>query len=140
MLQENTKFKKVAKIADDESDMDDEWIAEHEEGLRLKEREKAEKKFAKENEKLVADGEAEQKPSVLEAKLKDIDEEFKVIKKQTRAKKAAAMKNPKTMEKLEENLDKLSEKISQVKLQAIDRDEGKEVALGTSKINYLDPR
>jgi DNA topoisomerase-1 len=35
---------------------------------------------------------------------------------------------------------KLDEKIQTAKTNAVDRDEGKEVSLGTSKINYLDPR
>jgi DNA topoisomerase I len=141
MLQEDTKkkFKKDPRVQDDESDMEDDWIAEHEESLRLKEREKVEKKFAKENEKAVADGNAEMKPGELKSKLADVDADFKRIKKETKAKKGS-MKNPKPLEKLEENLDKMTAKITQMKLQALDRDEGKEVALGTSKINYLDPR
>jgi DNA topoisomerase-1 len=50
------KYKKNSKYKDDESDIDDDWIAEHEENLKKKEVEKAEKKFAKENEKLQEDG------------------------------------------------------------------------------------
>lgn len=43
-------------------------------------------------------------------------------------------------EKIEELIQKLDERIKTHKLQMEDREEGKEVALGTSKINYLDPR
>jgi DNA topoisomerase-1 len=50
------KFKKNAKYKEDESDIDDDWIIEHEENLQKKEIEKAGKKFVKENEKLQEDG------------------------------------------------------------------------------------
>ena len=59
------KFKKNKKYTADESDLDDDWIAEHEEGLKAKEIEKAEKKFAKENEKLVEEGKPAQGKDVL---------------------------------------------------------------------------
>lgn len=35
---------------------------------------------------------------------------------------------------------KMDERIVIAKTAAVDRDEGKEISLGTSKINYLDPR
>jgi len=42
-------------------------------------------------------------------------------------------KKKKTVERLEEQLNKLE-------VAATDKDENKEIALGTSKLNYLDPR
>ncbi|KAJ7338206.1 hypothetical protein JRQ81_010893 [Phrynocephalus forsythii] len=47
--------------------------------------------------------------------------------------KAAVEKKKKMVEKAEEQLTKL-------RLQATDREENKQIALGTSKLNYLDPR
>ncbi|XP_061463065.1 DNA topoisomerase I, mitochondrial isoform X5 [Rhineura floridana] len=47
--------------------------------------------------------------------------------------KAAVEKKRKLIEKIEEQLEKLS-------LQATDKEENKQIALGTSKLNYLDPR
>lgn len=44
-----------------------------------------------------------------------------------------ADKKAKTLERLKEQLKKLE-------LQETDRDENKTIALGTSKLNYLDPR
>ncbi|XP_044309206.1 DNA topoisomerase I, mitochondrial [Varanus komodoensis] len=47
--------------------------------------------------------------------------------------KAAVEKKKKVKEKLEEQLERL-------KMQATDKEENKQIALGTSKLNYLDPR
>ncbi|KAJ7462350.1 DNA topoisomerase I [Mycena galericulata] len=133
------KFRKQAEYQEDESDIDDEWIVTHEESLKAKEIDKAEKKFAKENEKLVEEGKNPQKESVLEQRIADIESDFKDLAKE-RGTKEAELKREKPVEKVQEAITKLTEKIKASKLQIIDRDEGKEVALGTSKINYLDPR
>ena len=44
------------------------------------------------------------------------------------------------MEKLEKILQKLTHKITLLEAQKTDKDENKTTSLGTSKINYLDPR
>ncbi|EIN11929.1 hypothetical protein PUNSTDRAFT_62929 [Punctularia strigosozonata HHB-11173 SS5] len=133
------KYKKKEKYREDESDIDDEWIAEHEEELEQKAIEKAEKKFEKDNEKLVEDGKKAHPDSVLKEKIADIKEEFKQLRKERGTQKHEP-KRAKPVEKLEGAIDKLTERITTTKLQMDDRDAGKEVALGTSKINYLDPR
>ncbi|KAK1218490.1 DNA topoisomerase 1 [Marasmius sp. AFHP31] len=138
----DAKHKKKAKFTEedeDASDLDEDWIAEHEENLKAKEIEKAEKKFVKDNEKAVEEGSKPQDESALKTKIKTIEADFKQLEKE-RGKEKATLKNPKSEEKLIEMIDKLSEKIKTFKLQMTDRDEGKEVALSTSKINYLDPR
>lgn len=135
----DTKFKKKKQYAADESDLDDDAIAEHEDQLKTKEIEKAEKKFAKDNEKLAEEGKEPLDNSVLKEKRKDIEEEFKKLKKE-RGTGKATLKRERATEKIEEAIDKLDEKIKTFKLQMEDREAGKEVALGTSKINYLDPR
>jgi DNA topoisomerase I len=123
-------YKKKKKYADDESDLDDEWIESHEEELKAKEIEKAEKKFAKDNEKLVEDGKRPQDDSVLKEKIKDITADFKKLAKE-RGTGKATLKRERTADKLEESIDKLADKITAFKLQIDDRDAGKEVALGT---------
>ncbi|KIK67381.1 hypothetical protein GYMLUDRAFT_37488 [Collybiopsis luxurians FD-317 M1] len=135
----DSKYRKMDKYKDDESDIDEDWIEEYEVQLKEKEIEKAEKKFAKENEKLVEDNIKPQGESVLQERIKHIEEDFKRLAKE-RGKTTAAVKGNKTSEKIMESIDKLTDKIKSFKLQMVDRDEGKEVALGTSKINYLDPR
>ena len=52
----DTKYKKKKKYQEPESDLDDDVIEAHEESLKAKELEKAEKKFVKDNEKLAEEG------------------------------------------------------------------------------------
>nr|CAG4643774.1 EOG090X0296 [Lepidurus arcticus] len=75
----------------------------------------------------------DKKEQINEAKrsLKDAQKEAKRSGAATA--KATAQKKAKAIERLEEQMQKLE-------LQATDRDENKEIALGTSKLNYLDPR
>lgn len=124
------KYKKQKAYAKDESDLDDEWIASHENALKEKEIEKAEKKFAKENEKLEADGGNAQSKSVLKERLKEIEEEFEQLKGE-RGTGKATLKKPRPAEKIEEGIAKLDEKMKNFKLQIEDREDGKEVSLGT---------
>jgi len=133
------KFKKKNKYADSEADLDAEWIATHEEQIKAKEIEKAEKKFAKDNEKLVEEGKSPQAKSVLQGKIEDIEADFEKLEEE-RGTGKATLKKERTTEKIEEAIEKLEEKIKAFNLQMDDRDAGKAVALGTSKINYLDPR
>jgi len=135
----DSKYKKNKKYKDDESDLDDEAVAEHEEQWKAKEIDKVEKKFQKDNEKLKEDGKEELDESMLKEKIKEIEVEFKRLKKE-RGTEKAELKREKPTDKLEDAIDKLDEKIRTFKLQMVDREAGKEVALGTSKINYLDPR
>ncbi|THU95636.1 hypothetical protein K435DRAFT_666037 [Dendrothele bispora CBS 962.96] len=135
----DAKFKKQDEFKEDESDIDEDFIIEHEDQCKAKEIEKLEKKFAKDNEKLVEEGQKPQPDSVLKEKIAAIEDEFKRLKKE-RGKSVASLKKEKPAEKIIESIEKLTEKIKTFKLQMVDRDEGKEVALGTSKINYLDPR
>ena len=135
----DAKFKKNKKYKEPESDLDDDAIAEHEEHLKEKELEKVEKKFVKDNEKLAEEGRAQLDDSVLKQRRKDVEDEFKRLKKE-RGTRKAEMKREKPTERIEADIEKLDEKIKAFKLQMEDREAGKEVALGTSKINYLDPR
>lgn len=45
-----------------------------------------------------------------------------------------------TYEKKKKQLERLKEQLTKLEVQATDREENKEIALGTSKLNYLDPR
>ena len=131
----DSKYKKNRKYAEDESDIDDEWIASFEDSQREKEIEKAKKKFAKDNEKLAADGEEPQKESVLEERIERIEADYKQLISERGTKKTTKGKG-KTAEKIEELIEKLDERIKTHKLQMIDREEGKEVALGTRCVSF----
>jgi DNA topoisomerase-1 len=130
LLSMDPKYKKQKQYVDDESDLDDDWIEEYEESLKNKEIEKAEKKFAKDNEKLVQEGNKPQPDSVLQEKIEAAEAEYKRLAKE-RGTGKAKLKRDRAPEKIEEAVQKLDEKIKTFKLQMDDREAGKEVALGT---------
>lgn len=127
------KYKKNKMYAEDESDIDEEAVVEIEEKMKEKEKEKVEKKFAKENEKLIADDKKPQDDSVLQERLEEIDAEFERLEKE-RGTGKASLKREKPAEKVEEAINKLDERINTAKLQMVDREAGKEIALGTRSV------
>lgn len=69
----------------------------------------------------------------IEAKREQLDEAEKQYKDAKRSRSAATDKKKKAVERIREQLNKLE-------IQETDREENKTIALGTSKLNYLDPR
>ncbi|XP_076470580.1 DNA topoisomerase I, mitochondrial-like [Babylonia areolata] len=75
------------------------------------------------------------------AKKKDIKQCKKDIKDIKADYKATKTAKARTMyEKKKKMLARLEEQLMKLEVQATDKDENKEIALGTSKLNYLDPR
>ncbi|MBN3299128.1 TOP1 topoisomerase, partial [Amia calva] len=75
-----------------------------------------------------------QKQQQLEAakqKLKEAQDHYKKYRDE---------KSRKLVEKLEKMVERLEEQLKKLIVQATDREENKQIALGTSKLNYLDPR
>jgi DNA topoisomerase-1 len=128
------KKKKGAEYFELDEDLDEAWILEHQAFLVQELRTKIEKKFQKDNEKLVADGQKEMKAKELEQRLEAADELEKKFKKENKSKKVEAEGKGPTVEKYEAAIKKLDERIATMLLQAEDREGNKEVALGTSKI------
>jgi len=123
------KKKKGAAFFELPEDLDEDWIKEHQEWLVQQEREKIQKKFTKENEKLAAAGEPELKEKVLKERLEVAGELQAKFKKENKTKKVASeVKSP------ESAIEKLDTRIEVLKVHAEDRENNKEVALGTSKI------
>lgn len=139
-VDDKIKKKKGAKFFELDEDLDEEWIQEHQAFLVQELKTKIEKKFAKENEKLAAEGQKEMKPKELEERMDPVNELEKKFKKENKTKKVTAEGKGPTIEKLEANIEKIDQRIATMELQAEDREGNKEVALGTSKINYIDPR
>ncbi|XP_063716322.1 DNA topoisomerase I, mitochondrial-like [Symsagittifera roscoffensis] len=71
--------------------------------------------------------------SYMEAK-----KEYKHAKEQF--KKSKTRKDKEAMDKKKTALSRVEEQINKLQIQMTDKDENKEIALGTSKLNYLDPR
>lgn len=57
-----------------------------------------------------------------------------------KAAKRGSVKEKVLADKKKKQLEKLKEQLKKLELQETDRDENKTIALGTSKLNYLDPR
>lgn len=117
-----------------EDDMDEDWVVQHQASLVQELRQKIEKKFQKENEKLVADGGKEMEAKELEERLQAADDLEKQYKKENKTKKIEAEGRDPTVEKMEANLKKLDQRIENMVAQAEVKESNKEVALGTSKI------
>lgn len=128
------KKKKGAAFFELDEDLDMEWIKEHQAFLVEEQRTKITKKFEKENEKLQAEGKPQMKQKELNARLavaKELEDKFK---KENKTKKVEAEGRGPSIEKLEASLSKLEQRIDNMTLQAEDKENNKEVALGTSKI------
>lgn len=117
-----------------DEDLDEEWIHEHQQSLVEQQRQKIENKFNKENEKLKSEGAKEMKVKELEERLEAADELDKKFKNENKKGKVEAEGKGPTVEKFESNLEKLDQRINNMLMQRKDKDNNKEVALGTSKI------
>ncbi|XP_016840515.1 DNA topoisomerase I, mitochondrial isoform X2 [Nasonia vitripennis] len=76
----------------------------------------------------------------IDAKREAIAEAEQIVKDAKRDAKHGSVKEKVLYEKKKKQLDRLKEQLMKLEVQATDREENKEIALGTSKLNYLDPR
>ncbi|XP_053321970.1 DNA topoisomerase I, mitochondrial isoform X2 [Spea bombifrons] len=77
----------------------------------------------------------------IDAKEEQLKDAKKGLKKAKREHKdSQSSKSKKDMEKKKSLCDRLEDQLMKLKLQATDKEENKQIALGTSKLNYLDPR
>ena len=136
MLQVDSKEKKKrgADYFELPEDITREWVKEHQAALVGEQQDKIKKKFEKENEKKLAEGEKKMNDKELKERLEVADELEDKFKKENKSGKVEVEGKGQTIEKLEGSIDKLTERIETAKLQAEDKEENKEVALGTSKI------
>jgi DNA topoisomerase-1 len=151
------KKKKGAEYFERPEDLDAEWVKQHQDAEVDEMRQKITKKFEKDNEKLAAEGEKEMKPKELTDRLEKVEELASKYKKENKTGKVEAEGKGPTVEKLEANIDKINQRIENMRIQMEDKEGNKEVALGTSKIvshvpdhqhytlltffqNYIDPR
>ncbi|KAB8596078.1 hypothetical protein FH972_025788 [Carpinus fangiana] len=139
-LDSKIKKKKGAEYFALPSQLDEEWVRKHQADLVAEQREKIQKKFDKDNEKRIAEGEKKMSGKELDERLEAVDELQKKFKKENKTKKVEPEGRGPSVEKLEQNIDKITQRIETMKVQSEDKEANKEVALGTSKINYIDPR
>lgn len=105
-----------------------------------RERDKQHKKFKRENEKRQEAGEKLLPESELKEALKKVSELEKEYAKEAKSGKPEIKPANTTVDKLEAQIEKLEQRIANTSLQLKDKEDNSEVALGTSKINYIDPR
>jgi len=115
-------------------DLTKDWIEKHQVSLIEEQREKIRKKFAKENEKLAAEGQKEMKDKELQERLEVVAELEKKFKRENKTGKIEAEGKGMSVEKLEAKLDGLDKRIEATKIQVAEKEDNKEIALGTSKI------
>nr|CAD7262658.1 unnamed protein product [Timema shepardi] len=70
--------------------------------------------------------------------VEEAEKQYKSAKRES--KNYGSAKNKIDLDKRKKQLDRIKEQLSKLELQATDKEENKEIALGTSKLNYLDPR
>ena len=128
------KRKRGAEYFELDEDIDEDWLKEHQEYLVEQERIKITKKFEKENEKLRSEGQKEMKDKELRERMQVADELQAKFKKENKTKKIEPEGKGPSVEKYENNLQKLDQRIDTMLVQAQDKENNKEVALGTSKI------
>ncbi|KAL2808126.1 hypothetical protein BJX63DRAFT_410103 [Aspergillus granulosus] len=133
-LDSSLKKKKGAQFFELDEDIDKDWIKEHQAFLIEEQQLKIKKKFEKDNEKLAAEGEKEMKASELETRLEVVKDMEKKFAKENKTGKVEAEGRGPTVEKLEAAITKIQQRIENMELQAQDKEDNKEVALGTSKI------
>ena len=70
--------------------------------------------------------------------IKEAEKKFKSAKKAYKNGGSQAEKS--NLEKAKKTIERLMEQLEKLEIQRTDKDENKTIALGTSKLNYLDPR
>ncbi|QIW95429.1 hypothetical protein AMS68_000947 [Peltaster fructicola] len=118
--------------------LDKAWVIQHHADLVEAEKLKITKKFNKDNEKL--DETEKLSDEELQSRLKSATELEAKYKEELKSGKVIAEGKAPSVEKLDEQIKKLDININNALTQGEDRENNKEVALGTSKINYIDPR
>ena len=83
-------------------------------------------------------------PKTFDKQMENLNGKIKEKKKQIKEVKAQlknAKKNDKgSADKFKKRLNTLKGQLKKLEVQAVDKEENKQIALGTSKLNYLDPR
>lgn len=102
-------------------------------------REAAHKRFQRENDKLKIEDKPLLTEKDLEEKMEKVNELEKEYAEELKTGKPQIKKSV-TVEKLKSQVDTLTNRILNTTFQLKDKEDNSEVSLGTSKMNYIDPR
>lgn len=131
--QENPTY--FAEINDMPDEMLKQVIDEH--GAKLKDQ--ARKKWARDNEKRELEKEPPLSNEDLDEKILQIDELIHTYLEEVDSGSVQVTKGA-TVDKLRGQIEKIENRITNTSLQLKDKEDNSEVSLGTSKLNYIDPR
>lgn len=121
---------------DDLSKEDEQQIHER---ILARTKDQIEKKFARDNEKLTLEKKPLLKDKDMKERLTKYDDLKKEFAKEFKTGKPEVKKGA-TVEKLKQQVDVVEKRIVNISFQLKDKEDNSEVSLGTSKMNYIDPR
>lgn len=141
MLQIDSSLKKKkAKYFKEIKDLTKEQESQIHERVLVREKEKWQKKFIRDNDKRKFEGEDLLPEETLKEWMDKVEELRVQYKRELNTGKVELRAAYNTIEKCERQVEKLEERIKNSSIQLKDKEENSEVSLGTSKINYIDPR
>ncbi|EGV64959.1 DNA topoisomerase 1 [Yamadazyma tenuis] len=140
MLELDPKLKrKDPKYFAEIEDLSKEDIMVIQEKILERTKEQVAKKFERDNEKLKAESKDQLTANDLKErmqKVKELQAEFKI----ELASGKPEIKKSVTVEKLKSQVEQIEQRILNTQFQLKDKEDNSEVSLGTSKMNYIDPR
>lgn len=132
--------KKNPKFFAEIDDLTKEDETEIHERIIERETEKYHRKFLRENDKRKFEEEELLEDKVLNEWLEKVETLKEEFAQEIKTGKVEIKPNLNTIEKLEKQIERLDLRIETSSIQLKDKQENSEVSLGTSKINYIDPR
>lgn len=102
--------------------------------------EKYQRKFVRENDKRKFEKEELLPESQLKEWLEKVDEKKQEFEKELKTGEVELKSSWNSVEKIKAQVEKLEQRIQTSSIQLKDKEENSQVSLGTSKINYIDPR
>lgn len=137
---DKTERKKNPKFFEEIDDLTKEEESTIHKRIIEREREKYHKKFQRENDKKRFDKEQPLDESELKKWLEKVDELENTYEKESDTGIIQLRESLQDVDKLKLQIEKLEKRITNSSLQLKDKEDNSTVALGTSKINYIDPR
>ncbi|GAV48016.1 hypothetical protein ZYGR_0I03120 [Zygosaccharomyces rouxii] len=132
--------KKRPKFFEEIDDFRKEVEASIHERIIEREIDKCHKKFARENDKKRFEKQELLDESVLKEWLEKVEELRQQYARELKTSVTEVKSSSNSIEKLEKQIEKLDQRIETSSIQLRDKEENSQVSLGTSKINYIDPR
>lgn len=137
---DKSQLKKRPEFFEELDDLTKEDEASIHKRIIEREIEKCHKKFARENDKRKYEGQELLAESDLKEWLEKVEETRQTYEDELETRETKLKTANSTVEKLEKQIEKLDQRIQVSAIQLRDKEENSQVSLGTSKINYIDPR